>query len=117
MLIVLFFLFITCQFESFYFNFRYDQFLIEYARYLPFGLVIASYFLRMLHNTKELIKVPLPIEEVVESVFDCGGDAVDIELRSLIMEIYGLYEKLNLKLEVNYHLESSHRFNKRYREV
>lgn len=93
------------------FSFRYDSFLIEYARYLPYGLLVASSFLRVLHSNDPII-VPLTLIAAVESIFDCGGEAVDVELRSLIIEVYSLYEKLNLKLETNCHLASGHQFNK-----
>ncbi|XP_055311024.1 uncharacterized protein LOC129573705 [Sitodiplosis mosellana] len=78
---------------------KYDSFLEEYARYLPFGLTIASSFLQTLHVEEPLEFAPLPVKEIVRKVLDKGGDVVDAELRAIIIDIYRLHDKLNLTLE------------------
>lgn len=78
---------------------RYDNFLKEYTRYLPFGLAIASSFLQTLHGTEPLDFNPVRVEETIRQVFDKGGDVVNAELRSIIIDIYRLHDKLNLTLE------------------
>lgn len=71
----------------------------EYARYLPFGLSIASSFLQILHSDEPIEFNPLPVKEVIRQIFDKGGDVVNAELHSIIIHIYRLYDKLNLTLE------------------
>lgn len=79
--------------------FRHDNLLQEYARYLPFGLHIAASFLQTLHSDEEPQFIEVPIEETFRNIFDKGGEVVDMELRSLIVDIYHLYDKFNLTLE------------------
>lgn len=78
---------------------RYDNFLEEYARYLPFGLAVASSFLHTLHDQGPIDFNPAPVKETIRQIFDQGGDVVNAELCSLIVDIYRLHEKLNLTLE------------------
>lgn len=80
-------------------TFRYDSLLIEYALYLPFGLVVASSFLQTLHSKEPPEFDQLPVEETIRQIFDKGGNVVDAELRSLIADIYNMHSKLNLSLE------------------
>lgn len=76
---------------------RYDRLLGEYARYLPYGLNVASTFLQILH-TNFRTRLDLTIPEVVQILLSLGGESVDEELRCLIVDIYRLYEQLNLEL-------------------
>lgn len=71
----------------------------EYARYLPFGLHVAASFLQTLHSDGEPVFFELPLEETLRQIFDKGGEAVDAEIRSLIVDIYHLHNKFNLTLE------------------
>lgn len=85
-----------CLFCSFC---RHDSLLEEYARYLPFGLSVASSFLQNLHTDDVEMANDQSIEENIRSVLDKGGDVVDAELRSLVVDIYRFHEKFNLTLE------------------
>lgn len=79
---------------------RYDSLLIEYARYLPFGLAVASTFLQDLHDANtERVRSEMNLERTLRDIFDRGGDVVDEELRSLVIDIYNLHEQLNLDLK------------------
>lgn len=79
---------------------RYDRFLIEYARYLPFGLAVASTFLQDLHSPNtERLKFDFKIENTIKSIFEQGGEVVNNELRSIIIDIYNLHKQLNLDLK------------------
>lgn len=73
--------------------------MIEYARYLPFGLSVASSFLQTLHSKEPPEFEQLPVEETIRQILDKGGNVVDAELRSLIVDIYNMHNKLNLNLE------------------
>lgn len=75
---------------------RYDRLLEEYARYSPFGLNVAASFLQILHANKPPNINTIP--EIIQLIFDWGGESVDEELRSLIVHIYRLYERLNWQL-------------------
>ena len=77
---------------------RYDSILEEYARYLPFGLSIAASFLQILHSDGPT-EFNSSAKEVIRMIFDNGGDVVDAELSSIIIDMHRLYEKLNLTLE------------------
>lgn len=77
----------------------YHNILCEYARYAPFGLSVAASFLDLLHEPGEPLPSDPMIEYVVQKTLDRGGKVVDDELRSLVVDIYNLYTKLNLALE------------------
>lgn len=76
---------------------RYDRLLEEYARYLPYGLNVASSFLQILH-TNLRASSDLTIPEIAQIILSLGGEPVDEELRCLVVDIYRLYEQLNLEL-------------------
>lgn len=79
---------------------KYHNVLVEYARYMPFGLSVAASFLDHLHDPcAQPISSELTIEEIVRKAFDRGGKVVNDELRSLVIDMYNLYTKLNLTLE------------------
>lgn len=73
----------------------------EYARYLPLGLATASSFLQTLHSDEipEFRAEDAAVAETIRLIFDKGGEKVDAELRSLLVDIYRLHEKFNLTLE------------------
>lgn len=71
----------------------------EYARYLPFGIAVATTFLQTLHEISAPNYDETRVEEIFRLIFDKGGEIVDEELRSLVVHTYKLYEKLNLTLE------------------
>lgn len=79
--------------------YRFDNFLKEYVRYLPFGLSIAGSFLYELHS-------PIPPydkgcdtpDEITRDAFERGGKTVDTELRALIVDMFQLNEKHGLTL-------------------
>lgn len=71
----------------------------EYARCLPFGLAVATTFLQTLHETNTPNYSETRVEEIFRLIFDKGGEIVDEELRSLVVHIYRLHERLNLTLE------------------
>lgn len=86
--------------DEFFYRSRYDSLLIEYARYLPFGLAVASTFLQDLHDAHtERVISEMNLERTLRDIFDRGGETVDEELRSLVIDIYNLHEQLNLNLE------------------
>lgn len=88
------------NFFFFLFFVRFDCLLKEYARYMPFGLAIATTFLRDLHDPLNTYVDSLTcLEEVIKNIFDRGGDVVNVELCALIVHIFKLYEQLNIKLE------------------
>lgn len=81
----------------------YDNFLREYAKYMPFGLTIAGAFLPALHDPQEFDMAHRPMrtyDEISKEGYERGGTAVDIELRALVVDMYNLYQELNLDLTV-----------------
>lgn len=79
---------------------RFDIVFKEYARYLPFGLAVASTFLQDLHDPFITdIRAHRTIEEVIRNIFDRGGDVVNDELCSLVVNIFNLHKQLNLNFE------------------
>lgn len=66
---------------------------------MPYGLSIAASFLDFLHEPSEFFTSDITVEEIVQRVFDRGGQVMNDELRSLVTDMYNLYTKLNLKLE------------------
>lgn len=80
-------------------HFSYDNILKEYVRYLPFGLVIASTFLQVLHDPDMPYVLDLPLDAIVKEIFDRGGDRLNAELCGLVVDIYRLHEKFNLTLD------------------
>lgn len=81
-------------------RYRYDSVLEEYCRYMPFGLSVAASFLDFLHEPNDLVPAEqLNDEQIIQKVFDRGGQVIDDELRSLVVDIYNLYTKMNLTLE------------------
>lgn len=81
--------------------YRYENILVEYARFMPFGLSIAGAFLCSLHDPRPM-NFELKSEDVVlKEVFERGGESVDKELESLVVDIFRLYEKLNVTLNGN----------------
>lgn len=71
---------------------------------LPFGLGIAGHFLPILHEPEENFEEMFTMEKTDEKLkefFDIymnkGGEAVDMEFRSLILHIYDLMLKLELE--------------------
>lgn len=79
---------------------RYNSILEEYCRYMPYGLSVAASFLDFLHEPDDLEPAEnLNVEEIVRKVFDRGGQVINDELRSLVVDMYNLYTKMNLTLE------------------
>lgn len=72
---------------------------MEYCRYLPYGLSVAASFLDFLHEPCAPTPPGIAVEEVVKKVFERGGQVIDDELRSLVVDMYDLHTKLNLPLE------------------
>lgn len=66
----------------------------EYARYLRFGLAVASTFLQILHEEGETDYADTRIDEVVKTILENGGEVVDEDLQSLVVDIYCLYKKM-----------------------
>lgn len=83
----------------FLFGIRYDSILVEYCRYMPFGLSVAASFLDYLHEPSEPQSSDITVEEIVQRVFERGGQVINDELGSLVIDMYNLYTKLNLTLE------------------
>lgn len=67
---------------------------------MPFGLSIAGSFLPVLHEPQEF-DMTQPIRtfsEITKEGFERGGEVVDAELRALVVDMYNLYQELNLDL-------------------
>lgn len=81
-------------------NVSYDSFLREYAMYMPFGLSIAASFLPVLHEPQEfdMARAQRTFEEISKEGLERGGASVDAELRALVVDMYNLYQELNLDL-------------------
>lgn len=87
---------------------RYDNMLMEYARYMPYGLAVAGSFLQVIiepHNV--FSQDPISSEEIGDcteeirrNAFAEGGEIVDRELRALVVDMYQLYEELGIELPV-----------------
>lgn len=81
------------------FFFRYDNILKEYARYLPFGLGVATTFLAIMHCSGEPPIGDDSVECTIRRIFDHGGEKVNAEFCALVVDIYRLHEKCNLTLD------------------
>lgn len=79
--------------------YRYNNVLVEYCRCMPYGLSVAASFLNFLHDPSEPIPNDITVEAVVKRVFEQGGQKLNDELCSLVVDIYNLYTELNLTLE------------------
>lgn len=67
---------------------------------MPFGLAVATTFLNHLHASPGARMESAPeIKDIIRHVFDDGGQIVDDELRSLVVDMYNLYKQLNMTLE------------------
>lgn len=87
---------------------RYDNMLMEYARYMPYGLGVAGSFLQIIiapHNifSHEAItdnEIDDLAEEIERNAMTEGGELVDKELRALVVDMYQLYAELGMELSV-----------------
>lgn len=78
----------------------YGNFLREYAVYMPFGLSIAASFLPVLHEPSEFeFNRKRTLDEILTEGYGRGGAGVDRELCALIVDMYNLYQEMNLDLE------------------
>lgn len=80
----------------------------EYARYMPYGLGVAGSFLHILIAPTDIVSdepqtigqiTDERIEEIRIKSFTSGGEVVDKELRSLVVDMYQMYTELGMKLE------------------
>lgn len=80
----------------------------EYARYMPYGLAVAGSFLQILMAPTDVVSeepqtigqiTDERIEEIRIKSFTSGGEVVDMELRSLVVDMYQLYTELGMELE------------------
>lgn len=71
----------------------------EYARFMPFGLSISASFLPSLHSPHCVYdEYEDTVDDITYKAFNRGGEAVDIELRSQVIDMFRLYDKLGLTL-------------------
>lgn len=73
----------------------------EYVRYLPFALTIAGSFLYSIHEPNDFYGTDfkdLPEDVILKDIYSRGGKAVDFELCALVVDIFKLYQKLNMTL-------------------
>lgn len=85
--------------------FNRAEFLREYALYLPFGLSVGASFLPILHvpdSTPIAEHWKRSTEWVVADAWGRGGQQLDAELRSIVMEMYELYAEHGLELEADF---------------
>ncbi|GAB0091542.1 juvenile hormone-inducible protein 26 [Sergentomyia squamirostris] len=88
-------------------HYSYGNFLKEYAKYLPFGYSIAASFMPILHcpvqdPIAEMMQYTTESEnfnEMIEKALTIGGEIVNRELRSLILDIYRLHKITDVTFE------------------
>lgn len=68
---------------------------------MPFGLSIAASFLPILHEPFEINDFEtMPSEEEINAQgFQRGGECVDRELRAIVIDMYNLFQKLDIQNE------------------
>lgn len=79
----------------------YENFLHEYAAYMPYGLSVAASFLPVLHVPHEFDMdrtASRSLDEIATEGYERGGANVDAELRALVVDMYNLYHELQLDL-------------------
>lgn len=72
----------------------------EYVRYLPFGLTIAGSFLYSIHEPIDFYNgdFKMSLDDTLKDAYSRGGNAIDFELCALVVDIFQLYQKLNMTL-------------------
>lgn len=67
---------------------------------MPFGLSVAASFLPVLHEPQEfdMAQPQRTFDEITCEGYERGGAIVDAELRALVVDMYNLYQELNLDL-------------------
>lgn len=83
------------------FDYRFENFYMEYVTFMVYGYSIASFFLPFLIEPIDASGVLTTEgqEEYKKTSYTRGGDVLIREMHEQIMEIYKMYKKFNLKLE------------------
>lgn len=78
----------------------HDNFLHEYATYLPFGLSVAASFLGVQHLPESDFATleQMSEEASTKDAMERGGEGVDRELRALVQEMYELHTHFNIQI-------------------
>uniref|UniRef100_A0A1L8DNC3 Putative juvenile hormone-inducible protein n=1 Tax=Nyssomyia neivai TaxID=330878 RepID=A0A1L8DNC3_9DIPT len=87
-------------------HYSYDNFLKEYAKYLPFGYSIAASFVPILHcpladpiaEMKDFSAENENLDEFIAKNLVLGGETVNREFRSLIVDMYHLEKKTGIAI-------------------
>lgn len=73
--------------------------MLEYAKYLPFGISIAASFIGVLHVPRDILPMDDGIvysqEEIIKDAYERGGKIVDKELRAMVEDIFHLQNEFN----------------------